>query len=112
MAERVEPRYLDPEQTASYISVRVDALARLVRQRRIPEPDYTLGPRSPRWDRLALDATFDGGTASTNPRMASHAGVQKILAQGRSRRSVSAERRKLAGEALPAVSAEGRSSLR
>ena len=81
-----EPRWLDPEATAAYISVRIDALGRLVRQRRIPAPDYTLGPRSPRWDRLALDAVFDGGTASTDPRMASQASVQKILAQGRSRR--------------------------
>ena len=61
-----DSRWLDPEATARYISVRVDALPRLVRQGRIPQPDYTLGPRSPRWDRLALDAQFEGGSASTN----------------------------------------------
>jgi hypothetical protein len=81
-----DSRWLNPEAAARYISVRVDALARLVRQGRIPKPDYSLGPRSPRWSRDALDAVFDGGTASTDPRIASQASVQKILAQGRTRR--------------------------
>ena len=60
MADRVEPRWLNAEATAAYLSVRPDALSRLVRQGRIPAPDYRLGERSPRWDRLALDAAFDG----------------------------------------------------
>lgn len=82
-----DSRWLDPEAAAKYISVRVDALSRLVRQGRIPKPDYSLGPRSPRWSRDSLDAIFDAGTASTDPRIASQASVQKILAQGRPRRS-------------------------
>jgi hypothetical protein len=61
-----EPRWLDPEAAARYFSVRPDALPRLVRDGRIPAPSYWLGERSPRWDRLALDAAFDGGTASTD----------------------------------------------
>lgn len=85
-----ESRWLDPEAAAKYICVRPDALPRLVRQGRIPKPDYQLGPRSPRWDRFALDAAFDGGTASTDPRTASLASVQKIIAQGRSRRQTHA----------------------
>ena len=83
-------RWLDPEATARYISVRVDALPRLVRQGRIPQPDYTLGPRSPRWDRLALDAQFEGGAASTNIEQMVKAGVEKIISQGRARRSLHA----------------------
>lgn len=82
----MEARWLDPEAAARYISVRPDTLQRLVRQGRIPRPDYSLGPRSPRWKREALDAVFDGGTASTNADVASQASVQKILAQGRARR--------------------------
>lgn len=78
-----DARWLNAESTAAYISVRVDALPRLVKQGRIPAPDHTLGVRSPRWDRLALDAAFSGGTSSTDPRAASAAVVQKILAQGR-----------------------------
>lgn len=82
------PRWLGPEAAAKYISVRVDALARLVRQNRIPKPNYDLGPRSPRWDRLALDAAFGGGLDSNNVDVVTNAIVQKILAsKGRARRS-------------------------
>jgi hypothetical protein len=80
-----DPRWLDAEATARYLSVRPDALARLVRSGRIPAPNYQLGVRSPRWDRASLDAAFDGGTASINPRIASQAVVQEIL-QSRPRR--------------------------
>jgi hypothetical protein len=51
MAE--EPRCLDADATARYLSVCVDALPRLVRLKRIPKPNYALGPRSPQWDREA-----------------------------------------------------------
>jgi hypothetical protein len=57
-------------------------LQRLVRQGRIPKPDYSLGPRSPRWDREALDASFSGGAASTNARSAVTALAQKIEQEG------------------------------
>ena len=82
-----EPRWLNAEAAASYLSVRVDALPRLVKQGRIPEPNRTLGERSPRWDRLALDAAFEGGTASTNHRVAVTALAEKYEAEGRARRS-------------------------
>lgn len=83
-----EPRWMDATETAKYICVRVDALPRLVRQGRIPRPHYDVGPRSPRWDRLALDAAFEGGSASTNIDEMVRAGVQKILETGRPRRQV------------------------
>ena len=78
----MESRWLNAEEAARYICVRPDAMQRLAKQGRIPKPEYTLGPRSPRWDRLALDSAFDGGTASTDPRAASQAVVQKILQEG------------------------------
>lgn len=71
------PRWLDAIETARYICVRPDSLARLVRQGRIPQPNRQLGDRSPRWDRLALDAAFDGGTESTNLTTAVLAYVEK-----------------------------------
>lgn len=88
-----DPRWLDAEAAAAYISVRPDTLQRLVRQGRIPRPEYPLGPRTPRWDRAALDAVFEGGTASTDPKVASQAVVQKIIEAGRARRSQGAGRR-------------------
>lgn len=63
---RIDPRWLDAEAAADYISVRPDTLPRLVKAGRLPPPAYPLGPRQPRWDRLALDSMFAGGTASTN----------------------------------------------
>jgi hypothetical protein len=83
-------RWLSPERTAAYLSVRPDALQRLVRQNRIPKPNYALGPRLPRWDRFQLDLTFDGGQASTDPQQASAAIVKKILEEGPARRSQNA----------------------
>ncbi|HEX3587818.1 MAG TPA: hypothetical protein VH024_17595 [Candidatus Angelobacter sp.] len=82
MSERSEPRWLNVEAAAAYISVRVDAIPRLVRQGRIPKPDYTLGQRSPRWDRLALDAAFDGGPASADARHAFQGLANEIAAKG------------------------------
>jgi hypothetical protein len=83
-----DARWMDAEATAKYISVRIDALPRLVRQGRIPRPTYDIGPRSPRWDRLALDATFEGGSTSTNIDQMVRAGVKEILETSRPRRQV------------------------
>ena len=82
-----EPRWLDPDATAAYLSVRPSALARLQKEGRIPAPSYALGPRRPRWDRLALDSNFDGGTASTDIDKVVSAHVQEILRKGRTRRA-------------------------
>lgn len=76
---RVEPRWLDTGAAADYISVRPDALMRLVKAGRVPPPDYALGPRNPRWDRLALDSRFQGGAASTNVDQVAQAIAEKIL---------------------------------
>jgi hypothetical protein len=51
-------RWLDRKATANYICAHVDSLRRLVKSGKLPEPSYELGKRSPRWDRLALDAVF------------------------------------------------------
>lgn len=61
------PRWLDREATAQYIGVRVDHLPRLRRRGLLPEPSCHLGPRSPRWDRDALDAAF-GAPVASRPR--------------------------------------------
>src|SRR4051812_48517698 len=88
-----ETRWLDPEAAARYLSVRSAALPRLVRERRIPAPNYILGDRTPRWDRLALDAAFDGGGSSTDADTATKAALDAIIKKGRSRRQAQAGRR-------------------
>ncbi len=84
-----EPRWLDREAAAAYICVRVDELARLERHGKLPPASYHLGPRTPRWDRLALDAVFAGpiaSTASTDIDTAVAALVEDIHRGGLSRR--------------------------
>src|SRR5215831_7538735 len=55
-----EPRWLGPDDTAHYVGVRAERLRPLVKQGKLPAPSYHLGPTQPRWDRLALDAAFEG----------------------------------------------------
>jgi hypothetical protein len=73
-----------PDAAADYLDVRVDALPRLVRAGRVPAPDYSLGPRSPRYDRQALDKRMVGGVASRDPDQALEAWrAKKAQRQGR-----------------------------
>ena len=74
---RIEPRWLDAAATADYISVRVADLPRLVKAGSIPAPAYQLGPKQPRWDRLALDSSFAGQAASGGIQQAAD-----LIAQG------------------------------
>jgi hypothetical protein len=81
MAEE-PPRWLDRDALAVHISVRVDEVRKLLRAGKLPTPSYHLGPRSPRWDRLAVDACFAGEAASADPEVAVQGVVQKILEGG------------------------------
>lgn len=86
-----EPRWLDVEAASRYLCLRVDAFARKVRTGLIPEASYSLGERTPRWWSPDLDAVMRSDTASTNPRTAVQALVEKITAQGgRPRRQTNA----------------------
>lgn len=86
-----EPRWLDADASARYLSLRLDAFTRKVRAGLIPEPSYSLGERTPRWWSADLDAVMRTDTASTNPRTAVEALVEKITAQGgRARRPTNA----------------------
>ena len=75
------PRWLDRDALAKHISVRVDAISRLRRAGRLPDPSYHLGPRQPRWDRDKVDAALSGGVASTDPGTAIHALAAQIASR-------------------------------
>lgn len=78
-----EARWLDRAALATYICVDKTAIPRLVRTGRLPPPDMTLGPRQPRWDRQKVDAKFNGGVTSADPRQAVAALAETILAAPR-----------------------------
>src|SRR5574340_1004798 len=84
MIEHLHPRWLDARAAVQYLTLDdAGALKRLVKQGRIPAPSYHLGPRSPRWDREALDLALAGGEASgSTTRKAVSDAVQAILAEG------------------------------
>lgn len=60
------PRWLDRDAVAAYLRLRVEAVDRMARDGRLPQPSYTLGPRNPRWDRETLDDRMGRGIASTD----------------------------------------------
>jgi len=84
---KFDQRWLDAEDAAAYLSLRLDAFYRAVRAGRIPHASRHLGERTPRWDRTALDSAMSGGTASTDTRTAIDALAEEIKTEGRKGRS-------------------------
>lgn len=80
---KFDQRWLNAEDAAAYLSLRLDAFYRAVRRGRVPAASRHLGERTPRWDRTALDSVMVGGTASTDTRTAFHALAEEIKTQGR-----------------------------
>ncbi len=78
-----DPRWLDRSALAAHLCVSPFSITRLVREGRIPAPSYHLGPKLPRWDRQAVDATLEAGLVSTDPNQAVHALAQEIAAAAR-----------------------------
>lgn len=85
-----EPRWLDAEAAASYLSLRYDVFLRYVRDKRVPAPSRHLGERLPRWDREALDALMAGDASATQSEEALNGVLEKIKARGRARRQIQA----------------------
>ncbi len=54
-------RWLSRRAAAEYLSMEVDHLKRHVKSGKLPRPSFHLGPKTPRWDREALDAAIQGG---------------------------------------------------
>lgn len=81
-----EPRWLDADAAARHLCLRLDAFTRKVRTGVIPEANYSLGTRTPRWWSADLDAMMlRQDTASTNAQTAVRAFVEEIKAKGQIR---------------------------
>ena len=61
----MEHRWLNRDQAAEYVGKNKRHLARLIKLGKLPAPSYHFGPKSPRWDRHALDALFSKGVGSS-----------------------------------------------
>lgn len=81
-----EARWLDRHALAAYLSIPVGSIRRHLRSGKLPLPSYHLGTKSPRWDRLALDARLSGGVASKDAGAAVQGLIQSILAEPKARR--------------------------
>jgi hypothetical protein len=78
------------------------AFLRRVTAGTFPRPSYAAGAQSPRWDRLALDASFEGGADSTDAETAFRGLADEIAAEGskgRTHRPARAGRRH--GQGIP-----------
>jgi hypothetical protein len=56
----VTGRWLGPKALARYIGRDSKTLSALVQSGKLPKPTYHLGPKSPRYDRMAVDAMLVG----------------------------------------------------
>jgi predicted DNA-binding transcriptional regulator AlpA len=96
MAEYEKTRWLDRAGAAAYLSMQVEHLKRHVKSGKLPAPSFHLGPRSPRWDREALDAAFSGDRGRAPGFVTAEKIVQDMLAGRFSGRAKASRRRELA----------------
>jgi hypothetical protein len=92
--DRLHPEWMDTATAAAYLSLTKHGFARRVNSGVIPNANYGLGERSPRWKRADLDAMMNPSLASVEDDiMASvRAFAQKSseAKKGRTRRQASA----------------------
>jgi hypothetical protein len=81
------PRWLNPTQLAEYIGSRVDHLPRLLRTGKLPRPSYHLGPKSPRYDRLAIDEAFSGSKAKEDMATATRNALDELRREYRAKKA-------------------------
>ena len=74
------PRWLDRNALATYISVRVDEIPRLLHAGKLPQPSNHLGPKLPRWWSPSIDEAFGKASALTPRRGA--AGAVPVIRKG------------------------------
>jgi hypothetical protein len=74
-------RWLGPHDAAAHLGLTFDGFRRRVKAGKLPAPSHALGPRNPRWDRAALDATMAGAAPSASRPLAG--AIHAILAEGR-----------------------------
>jgi hypothetical protein len=74
-------RWLSPKMLARYIARDVKGLSALVRAGKLPTPSYHLGRKSPRFDRLAVDAILCGDKEKTDAEEITSRAIQRMRAE-------------------------------
>lgn len=77
------PRWLDIHHAAAHVGLTFDAFRRRVKDKKMPQPSHALGPRNPRWDRVALDAAMTGAPPSARRPLSG--ALHAILTEGRAK---------------------------
>lgn len=70
-------KWLSLAHAAEHMDLSADAFRRLVRVKKLPQPDRSLGQRMPRWDRDALDRAMSGTSISRDPDQAVEAWLER-----------------------------------
>jgi hypothetical protein len=78
-------RWLSPRALGSYLGRDPKTLSSLVRAGKLPKPTYQLGPKSPRYDRLAVDAMLIGQREHTDAEDIANRAIQRMRAEYESR---------------------------
>jgi hypothetical protein len=86
----IEPRWLTAGAAAEYVCCTRETLRNLVKRGALPAPSYQFGPRSPRYDRLAIDARLAGRAAASNADAILAEGIRVTRTQRRPRRQEAA----------------------
>ena len=90
-----DKRWLKRADVAIYIGVHPERISQYVKDGKLPLPSLNLGPQTPRWDRFAIDALFEGNKARPNDYVTTEELVSGILSEKfRKRRKMSLAERK------------------
>jgi hypothetical protein len=74
-------RWLSPKMLGCYLGRDPKTLLKLVRAGKLPKPTYQLGPKSPRYDRLAVDAMLTGQTEHSDAEDIANRAIQRMRAE-------------------------------
>ncbi|GBQ58702.1 hypothetical protein AA16373_1342 [Komagataeibacter swingsii DSM 16373] len=84
--DEASPRWLDRKALAHYLSIGPNRVRYLQQAGKLPQTNYHLGPRSPRWDRHEVDKKMLEGSDTAKKKQDMDAIVAKICEENRNYR--------------------------
>ena len=74
-------RWLSPKALGHYLGRDPKTLTGLARAGKLPKPTYQLGPKSPRYDRVAVDAMLTGQREDADAEDIANRAIQRMRAE-------------------------------